>query len=387
MLNLLLGIHTAHAADATVAEKAVNTPFNTLEFIFSNAPFWLTAIMVFVGSLVIASLVKNTVESRLARKISDEQKEMQIMTGRVAFVIVAFIGISIALTIAGINMTTLIAAIGFGISFGLQDIVSNFVAGIYILASRPFTIGDWIEIDGRKGKVQMIGARATFLKTFDGLRLIVPNAQLFKSNVLSYTSNPMRRMKVPVYCRYLVSIKEVMDICLNVVRSDRRIFLEPKPNVVIIDFADYYMYLEVRFWVDSRGPWRRIQSKIFGDIQKRLEESGLDSPYPVTSLSLEQDAESVVLKTKTVSDEEIKVLMAQREAYEKDLAKRRSELMITPEVIQQNQQIAYDESGISFLKEISANQLPLNQQQALQNQPPVANTETEQSIPNNISSP
>jgi small-conductance mechanosensitive channel len=293
------------------------------------------------------------VEIRLAKKISEEQKEMQIMTGRVAFVIVALIGVSLSLTIAGINMTTLLAAIGFGLSFGLQDIVSNFVAGIYILASRPFTIGDWIQAGGQIGKVEMIGSRATFLKTYDGLRLIVPNSSLFKNNVLSYTSNPLRRLKIPVYTRYYVSLKDVFNICMNVVRSHPNVYLEPKPNMVVVDMADYYMYLELRVWVDSKGLWKRIQSQLFGEIQKKMEEAGMDSPYPVTSLSLEQDAEAYVVKTKTVSDDELKKMIAERELSDAEFSKKREELIKVQQIIQQPQ--VYDQSGTAFLGAIGTN--------------------------------
>ena len=368
MLNEILGIQTVFAqSTAAAGDKPASSAFNVLEFIWTNAPLWLTAVIVFILSMVLAYVVKSSVEIRLAKKISEEQKEMQIMTGRVAFVIVALIGVSLSLTIAGINMTTLLAAIGFGLSFGLQDIVANFVAGIYILASRPFTIGDWIQAGGQIGKVEMIGSRATFLKTYDGLRLIVPNSSLFKNNVLSYTSNPLRRLKIPVYTRYYVSLKDVFSICMNAVKSHPNIYLEPKPNMVVVDMSDYYMYLELRVWVDSKGLWKRIQSQLFGEIQKKLEEAGMDSPYPVTSLSLEPDAEAYVVKTKTVSDDELKKMMAEREASDAEYSKKREELIKMQQIIQQPQ--VYDQSGTAFFGAIGQNSPMTQPQPPEQSQP------------------
>ncbi len=349
LLNLFLGIQTTFAQSAG-AEKAgaVGESFNILAFVLEKMPLWITAVIVFALSLVVGGIVKNIVESRLASKIEEEHQEVLIISGRVAFVGVAIIGTTISLAIAGINITTLLAAVGFGISFGLQDTIANFVAGIAILASRPFTIGDWIKVNGNTGKVVEIRTRATYLKTFDGLRLIVPNSELYKSQVLSFTSNQMRRLKVPVYCRYGAPMKDVFKICLHEVKKNPKIFLEPKANVVVTDLADSYISMEVRFWVDSKSMWRRIESGVFMNIQNRLEEAGLDSPYAITSLSVEPDSESAVLKTKMLDPDEFTKLMNERMAEEEQKAKRRQELLQEekkPEV-----QLSPDLSGTSFLK-------------------------------------
>jgi small-conductance mechanosensitive channel len=346
IIQIIFGIQTAFAQ--STVDKDGNVSFNVLAYVIANLPLWITAVIVFVVSLVIGYFTKGIVENRLASKIPEEHQEVLIISGRVAFIIVAIIGTTIALAIAGIDITTLLAAIGFGISFGLQDTIANFVAGLGILASRPFTIGDWIKVNGSTGKVVEIRTRATYLKTFDGLRLIVPNKALYSGKVLSYTSNQLRRIKVPIYCRYLVDVKDVIEICLNVVRSNPQIYQEPKPNVVFIDFADYYMNLEVRFWVDSKGLWRRIQSDVFIQIQKRLEEAGLDSPYPVTSLSLEQDAEAVVLKHQAIDPDSFSKMMNARMAEEEAFAKRRQEL-VNWQKMTQTAEVA-DLSGASFLK-------------------------------------
>lgn len=353
MLLLVLinafGIPAAFAqVGSTATSKDTGSSWNILAFVLQSLPLWITAIIVFVVSLGIGLMVKNIVESRLAAKVENEHQEVMIIAGRVAFVGVAVIGTTISLAIAGINITTLLAAIGFGISFGLQDTISNFVAGLAILASRPFTIGDWIKVNGTKGKVVEIRTRATYLTTYDGLRLIVPNAELYKSQVLSYTSNPMRRLKVPVYCRYGVSVQDVIKICIKEVKQDARIFLEPKANVVITDLADSYISLEVRFWVDSKSLWRRIESKIFIGIQNKLEDAGFDAPYAVTSLSFEKDLESVALKSKAMDPGEFSQMINERMKEEEQLAKNREKLLQNEVVVQPT--VTADQSGGAFLK-------------------------------------
>lgn len=276
-------------AQSGVTEKEAAGPGNVFSVIIGKLPLWITAVIIFAVSLVAGVIIKGVVESRLASKVGNEHQEVTIVSGRIAFVIIAIIGTSLALAVAGINITTLLAAVGFGISFGLQDTIANFVAGIALLASRPFTIGDWIKVNGKTGKVVEIRTRATYLKTYDGLRLIVPNAQLYKSEVLSFTSNTMRRIKVPVYCRYGADIQKIIEICLDLVKQNNKIFLEPKPSIVVLDLESSYITLQLRFWVDSKSAWRKAQSDIFIGIESKLEALGMEAPYAITSLSLEPE--------------------------------------------------------------------------------------------------
>ena len=138
---------------------------------------------------------------------------------------------------------------------------------------------------------------------------------------------------------------------MSVVKSDPRIFLEPKPNIIIDCLDDSYITLQVRFWVDPKGPWRRIQSKIYMGIQSALEEAGLDAPYPVTSLSFEKDLESVALKTKMLDPNEFNNMMNQRMAEEASFNKRRAEML--KKETKQSEIIAPDQSGAMFLKEVN----------------------------------
>ncbi len=346
---LFVKIQPALAQSSNSTDGKDSPGLNVFAFILEKFPLWISAIVVFGLSILAAIIIKGIVESRFAAKVGEEHQEILIISGRVTFMTVITIGATIALAIAGINITTLLAAVGFGISFGLQDTIANFVAGMALLASRPFTIGDWIKVGATTGKVVEIRTRATYLKTYDGLRMIVPNAQLYKSKVLSYTSNPMRRLKIPAYCRYGVNIHDVKEICLREVKKDRRIFLEPKASVIVTDLADSYIELQVRFWVDPKGPWRQIESTVFINIQNRLEEAGLDAPYAVTSLSMESDLESVVFKSKNLDANELSTLMSERMKEQEVYAKKREELLAKPVAVPVSVPVSPDQTGQNFL--------------------------------------
>lgn len=292
---LALLIPLAHAQTTGNTSSNTNSAANDVAtFIVEKVPLWITAALVLVVSFGLAIMAKNIAENKLAGKVDDEQQEVVIITGRITFMVVAAIGVSVALAIAGIDLTTMLAAIGFGVSFGLQDVIANFVAGLGILISRPFKIGDWVKVNDNIGKIIEIKTRATYLKTVDGLRLIVPNAELYKSSVLSYTSNSTRRIKVYAYCRYDANMDEVMKICLDAAGKEPKILQEPKPMVVVGQLYDSYIEVELRFWVVTGTPWRRLQSKLTIEIEKVLQAANLDAPYPVTSLSFEEDAAEIL---------------------------------------------------------------------------------------------
>lgn len=344
LMNLILGVPTAYAAAAENAPGAGDI----IGFVLQKLPLWITAAVVLVVSLALAFIFKGIVESRLASKISDEHQEALIISGRVTFIAVSIIGVTIALSIAGIDLTAMLAAIAFGISFGLQDTIANFVAGLALLASRPFTIGDWITVDGNTGKVIDIRTRATYLQTFEGMRLVVPNSTLYSSSVLSRTSNPMQRIKVPVYCRYGINLKDVIAMAMNVVKADPRIFLHPKPSVILVDFADYYVNLELRCWVDSKNFAKRIKTDIGLQIQQNLEQSGMDAPYPVTSLGVHEDAEDAVIKTKAVDPAEYAKMKDDRAAMYKEFDLMRAK-MVADKAKETQAQAYIDENGAKFI--------------------------------------
>lgn len=347
-LNYILGIPLA-LAQSNTAEKAASSGFNIVGYLFENLPLWITAIIFFIASMFAGAILKSIVENRIAKKITDEHQEVLIISGRLTFVTVVVIGGTISLAIAGINVTNLVAAVGFGISFGLQDTIANFVAGIALLGSRPFTIGDWISINGKMGKVTQIRIRATYLDTFDGLRLIVPNSQLYKSQVLSYTSNPMRRLKVAAYTRYNVDMQEAFKICLNVAKSHSDILLQPKASVVVTEMGDYYIALEIRFWVDSKSLWRRIQSRVFMEIQNKFVEAGIDAPYPTNTIGFDTDDDQSMIKTRNIDPVESTRITQSRTDAEATFSKRRAELTKEPASAPPAPTVL-DQSGASFLK-------------------------------------
>ena len=147
-----------------------------------------------------------------------------------------------ALTAAGLdfsNFALIAGALGVGIGFGLQSIVSNFVSGLILLAERPIKAGDWVEVKGGSGLVKQINVRATEIETFDASTIIVPNSLLISEPVLNYTHrDSIGRFKVRVPVALGSDPVKVKELMLAAAKNHALVLFRPEPAVVLSDVSE-----------------------------------------------------------------------------------------------------------------------------------------------------
>ncbi|MBP9718050.1 mechanosensitive ion channel family protein [Candidatus Gracilibacteria bacterium] len=259
------------------------------DYIIAQVPSWIAGGIVFIASFLMAKLAKAAVESRIGDKIDEEHQEVLVLAGRVTYFVTLILGVTIALKIAGIDLTTILAAVAFGIGFALQDLIMNFLSGVLILVSRQFTIGDFIKVGSTTGKVMEIQTRATILKATDGTKVIVPNSEIFRNQVVSYTTNPTRRVIIPIYVSYDTDISYAVKIALDVLKNHPKIYKKPAPSVVINGYGDSCIEMTGRFWVGSRDGWFKIKSELNQQMLEALTEAGIEIPYNILHLETSSD--------------------------------------------------------------------------------------------------
>jgi small-conductance mechanosensitive channel len=296
LINQILGIPTAFAQKVAGAEVVVDQTTNQITqivtFIIGQIPLWITALIVIVASFVLARVVKSAVENKMAIEgLEEEHKEIQIVAGRTANALVLIIGITAGLKIAGLDLTPIIAAGAFGIGFALQDLIMNFLAGVMILSARHYSIGDIIKVDGTMGKIVEIQTRATILKAFDGTKIVVPNANLFKNQVTSYTSNPFRRIELINGVAYGSDLKQVMHIVLEAVKNVKGVLIVPKPKVIFYEWGDSSINFKIWAWVDSKSAWLKTRNTILRKVNEALDKAGIEIPYPIQTIMLDKNSE------------------------------------------------------------------------------------------------
>lgn len=212
-------------------------------------------------------------------------RALQYAIAQIVSNLVLVIGIFIVLENTGINLgalTVFAGAVGIGIGFGLQNIASNFISGLVILAERPIAIGDRIEVAGVTGQVQQIRARSTVIVTNDNITMIVPNSKFIDSPVTNWTyGDPRVRFRIPVGVAYGSDVNKVREALTAAGRSDPRVLEDPAPSVFLNKFGDSSIDFELVVWsTEMSNRPSRFKSDLNFAIEKKLREAGIEIPFP-----------------------------------------------------------------------------------------------------------
>src|SRR3954451_21441038 len=179
-------------------------------------------------------------------------RSLQYAVSQIVANAVLVIGIFVVLENTGIHLgalTVFAGAVGVGVGFGLQNIASNFISGLVILAERPITIGDRVEVAGIAGQVQQIRARSTVVLTNDNIAMIVPNTKFIDSPVTNWTyGDPRVRFRIPIGVAYGSDLEKVRNALLEVAREDSHVLPQPEPTVFLETFGGSSINLELVVW-------------------------------------------------------------------------------------------------------------------------------------------
>jgi small-conductance mechanosensitive channel len=172
----------------------------------------------------------------------------------------------------------ILAALTLAVGFAAQDVLSNFVAGVFIVQDRNFNIGDWIEWDDQAGFIHDIGFRATRIRTFDNETVTVPNTELATTAVTNRMSNERLRISYVFGIGYSDDIGRATDILRSAAADDDTILADPEPSVRVTDLGDNAVLLQSRFWIadPDREEFSATRSAYVREVKERCERAGID---------------------------------------------------------------------------------------------------------------
>lgn len=200
------------------------------------------------------------------------------------------LGFLLALSAAGFKvsqLTLLFGALGVGIGFGLQGLVSNFVSGLVLMFERPIQPGDVIEINGASGSVREIGLRATKIRTFDGADVVVPNGTLVANNLTNWTLlDRNRRIEVPIGVAYGSDPAAVIELLVKVARAVPGVAAEPAPVVLLQEYGESALKFSVRAWAQDYDRWLTTRSELMVSMLQALAAANISIPYNQYDLNL-----------------------------------------------------------------------------------------------------
>ena len=239
---------------------------------------WLAA----AGSKVLQARVNSS------RNLTPSVQVLISQLGRFTFL---FLAVVVALNSVGIDLTALAVfsgAVGVGIGFGLQKIVSNLISGIILLMDRSIKPGDVVELVGTYGWVASLGARYTSVRTRDGTEHLIPNEEFIINRVVNWThSDSTTRRKVMVGVHYDSDVPKAMELMLEATKGIKRIVADPKPTVLLRNFGDSSVDLETRFWIsDPANGVSNVASEYLLAVWREFHKHGIEIPYPQRDLHL-----------------------------------------------------------------------------------------------------
>ncbi|MEZ4523090.1 MAG: mechanosensitive ion channel [Thermomicrobiales bacterium] len=204
----------------------------------SSLPNLVVAILVVIGVFVLARALRRTVRKVLVRSGAGDYAG--IIMGRLTQWITLAVGILVAVSVVfpSINAATLVGVLGISslaIGFAFRDIAENFLAGVLILLTRPFKIGDQIDINGFEGTVQDIQTRATFIRTYDGRVVVVPNADFLTDTVVVNTAYDIRRSEYDVGIGYPDDIRLAKRLIMDAIQNIEGVLKDPGPDVLTVE--------------------------------------------------------------------------------------------------------------------------------------------------------
>lgn len=291
-------LHEAGAKTTqTVLEKtekyhdAYSTIDKIVDSFWERVPYICIAITVFIIFWLLTKLFKFFVRKTLENR-SYTRQNLVLVLNRVGSTAILFFGFLIALVIAipGFTPSQLMSALGIGsvaIGFAFKDIFQNLLSGILILLSEPFRIGDDIIVNNMEGTVEDIQIRATFLRSPDGRRIVIPNATVYTSAVTVNTAYQRRRCEFVVGIGYEDDVQKAKDVILKLLDNNRQVLSQPAFTVNVTALADFSVNLTVRWWVDTTETTTAASiSEMQELVVGAFEEHQISIPYPVQEVKV-----------------------------------------------------------------------------------------------------
>jgi len=241
----------------------------------------LTAAVVLIFTLWVSA----GIESRLLRSATGGELSLRKAVSNAARALLMFVGLMIALTAVGIDLTALSVlggAVGVGIGFGLQKLAANYVSGFVILAERSMRIGDTVRVDNFEGVITQINARYSVVRSLGGRESIVPNEMLITSRVenLSLVDSRLYQSTV-VSVSYDSNVEQVSALLLAAALAQPRVLRDPGPGIQLSNFGADGLEFTVGYWIeDPQNGQGNLRSDINMAVLAALRAHGIEIPYP-----------------------------------------------------------------------------------------------------------
>lgn len=256
----------------------------------------LIALTVVVVAFVLINFVTITLRRRFKDKISGDHLQVVLKAVRYGTLVVALVAV---LPLVGVNLSGLMVAGGLAgviIGFASQNIVSNFISGLFIMFERPIKIGQSVNIEGTIGMVEDIRIMSTVVRTFEGLYVRIPNVKVFSGTLINYVANVARRFEYSIGIRYSDDATHAIDIMRGVIDAEPMALKDPEPQVFVDSLGDNSVNISVRIWAPATQ-WWELKMRLLNELKLAIEAEGIQIPFPQRVVWKAKESEKEGVKT------------------------------------------------------------------------------------------
>ncbi|MCP4161304.1 MAG: mechanosensitive ion channel [Deltaproteobacteria bacterium] len=263
--------------------------------------FYAALILMIAKPLVdFINIMLDILEKKVAAKTDTDLDDIIFnLLKKFSGVIIFLLAIISSLGIIGVNIMPFVAGAGVAgvaIGFAAKDTLSNLIAGVLLIVDRPFEVGDRIEVwsapsgSSTWGDVIDIGLRATKIKTTDNIIIIIPNNEIMTRDIVNYTLNSAAiRVRVNIGVAYETDIDKAKEAIVKVAESCEWSSKTPKPKVVVRNFGETAVDLQLRVWIDEARMRMSTISYITDNVKLAFDEAGIEIPYPRRDIYMIKD--------------------------------------------------------------------------------------------------
>ncbi len=278
-----MGIDTSLTDGLSKAETWLN---NNSDLLIQYGVNIISALIIlFIGNIIVKA-VANSVAKVLDKKNMDKAV-VEFVHGLVRYLLFVIVLIA-ALGRVGVETASVVAVIGaagLAVGLALQGSLSNFAAGVLIVAFRPFKSGDYVEIGGVAGSVEAIQIFQTILKTPDNKMVVVPNSSVIGGAITNYSRHATRRVDLVIGVSYSADLKQTKQVIRDVLEKDERILKDPAIQIGVLALADSSVNFVVRPWCKTSDYWD-VYFDSTQAIKEALDEAGIEIPFPQMDVHL-----------------------------------------------------------------------------------------------------
>ena len=213
-------------------------------------------------------------------------RTLQSFGGSLARYAVIIIGLIAVLTRLGVETTSVIAVLGaasLAVGLALQGTLGNVAAGVMLLIFRPYKVGDFVEIAGKRGVVQALDLFTTELSTLDNVKLVAPNGKVFGEFILNFTAHPTRRLEMIFHIDFTVDLDHAVKLLQQVASQNDCVLAEPPPQIEVLGLLDNWADIALRVWVGAEhcvADQSAVRSALIAAAKRAFEKAGFPTPYP-----------------------------------------------------------------------------------------------------------